>query len=547
MKLTRYTAPSSTQLLHHIFDRPELVSAVRDLTPVALGKLIDHVGLEDAGELVALATLPQLERIFDDDLWRAEQPGIGERFDAQRFALWLGAMLEAGETYCAKRLSELPRDLVTLAVHRLVLVLDIEALAMQASESSEDFEPVEKALEDSLCDEWDEFRLIARDPRAWDTVLAALLTLDRDHSDELREILERCAFMSSQYIEEHGGLYAVLTAEESLEDDVAGERQDRRAASGFVSPADARAFLAGIAVASESELHADARDPMTRAYFRELGPEVQVAQAASSRAKHTSDPAQPQALATQAAHRELMRLLQSAQVLPKAAPHSAARLGHGGSRHVTVLNAGSSDERPSLALERALVELAASARDIAELRKEELSYLANVLISGCSVGGRKLRPVEALEAAIAFTNLGLELEASSLERPDFAALLQRKAADRLFRIGFRALQDEVVQPARDALSTLVERDLGRSTGELQRLQAAVEHGATDLLREELSAAELGCDEALWQGLLALCEVCPALIEAVPHGKHKVEEHARFIAHRTQLQSARELLGKPFEL
>ena len=56
-----------------------------------------------------------------------------------------------------------------------------------------------------------------------------------------------------------------------------------------------------------------------------------------------------------------------------------------------------------------MVELAASARDIAELRKEELSYLANVLISGCSVGGRKLRPVEALEAAIAFTNLGLEL------------------------------------------------------------------------------------------------------------------------------------------
>ena len=48
-----------------------------------LGRVIDHVGLEDAGELVALATTDQLRRIFDDDLWHAPAPGKDETFDGE--------------------------------------------------------------------------------------------------------------------------------------------------------------------------------------------------------------------------------------------------------------------------------------------------------------------------------------------------------------------------------------------------------------------------------------------------------------------------------
>src|SRR5215510_10348172 len=120
--LSRHHVPSGSALLMRIFDRPELLSAVRELPAPVLGKLIDRVGLEDAGELVALASTAQLERMFDDDLWKAANAGDDEAFRPERFALWLRVMQEGGEEFLVRRLCELPQDLVTLAVHRLVFV-----------------------------------------------------------------------------------------------------------------------------------------------------------------------------------------------------------------------------------------------------------------------------------------------------------------------------------------------------------------------------------------------------------------------------------------
>ena len=93
---TRIAKPGSAKLLTRILDQPDLVRSVRELPPQTFGKLIHHIGLEDAGELVALATTDQLRQIFDDDLWRSEKPGRDETFDAERFALWLEVMLEVG-------------------------------------------------------------------------------------------------------------------------------------------------------------------------------------------------------------------------------------------------------------------------------------------------------------------------------------------------------------------------------------------------------------------------------------------------------------------
>src|SRR6476659_6368681 len=104
----------SRALLTRLLDEPGLVRAVQALPPRALLQLIDQVGLEDAGELVALATTDQLERIFDEDLWRSSAPGADERFDPARFALWLEVMLEAGEAFAADTLAGLDEELVAL-------------------------------------------------------------------------------------------------------------------------------------------------------------------------------------------------------------------------------------------------------------------------------------------------------------------------------------------------------------------------------------------------------------------------------------------------
>ena len=287
---------------------------MRELPGAVLGKLIERIGLEDAGELVALATTAQLERVFDDDLWRAERAGGDETFRPERFALWLRVMLDAGEELLVQRLCELPQELLALAVHRLVLVLDMDVLAEQLAPGDEEAEALERALETSLVEEWEEFRLIARDPDVWDDVWGALLSLDRDHHDRLRAILEACCAMSTEYISGQGGLFQVLTAEEMLDSDVAAARDDRRVAEGFISPADARAFLALARRGGGS----DARDPITRAYFRGLAPNEAEAEA-EARTDEAPKPAERRnrdaALATDADVRDLAALLREAEVI----------------------------------------------------------------------------------------------------------------------------------------------------------------------------------------------------------------------------------------
>lgn len=419
--LARYRSPASGRLLAHLLEQPELVSLVRQLPAPALGRLIDTIGLEGSGELVALATTDQLQGVFDADLWRADAPAADEQFDVTRFALWLAVLLEAGEAALVERLCELPLDLVTLGVHRLVLVIDIDAWALTLSEAGEAADLTEKALDSCLYEEWEEFRLMSRDASSWDTVLTALLALDREHHDRLRRILERCAAMSSEYIDDQGGLYEVLTSDEMLESDARAERDDRRAGAGYVSPTDASAFLA---LARDGLAYPEGTDPVTRAYFRELGESTKRPQAPHAAAGASAEATTPVT--------QLMRLID--QVDSEPASDAMPTLGSS-SAALTVADHGD--------LNGALAQLREHHPTVYARRLEELSYLANVLVAAYSDGGRRLRPVEATEATIAITNLalarlaGIMRSRSEPKRLTLAAeILLRVPADRLFRLAW---------------------------------------------------------------------------------------------------------------
>ena len=428
------TRPASTQLLMRILDRPELVAAVRELPAPVLGRLIDRVGLEDAGELVALASSQQLQAVFDQDLWRAAAPGEDEQFRPERFALWLEIMFEGGEDFLIEQLCALPGDLLTLALHRLLLVVDMDALGQRFIEPSEDFQRLERALDAPLFEEWEEFRLLARDPMHWDVVWAALLALDRDHHDLLRAILERCCALSSEYIEEQGGLYEVLTSEEMLEGDVAGEREDRRAAEGFVAPADARSFLE----LARSGEQLETRDPMTRAYFRALASDRSARPAESATRASGTQPALPAADSGR-----LVQLLEDAALVGPTRQQPLAALAAGpaaakkrGKRARVEISQLAAAEKPAPLLQAALGELRLQEAELFSQRMEEIGYLANVLIAGSS--GRRPRPVEAFERAIAVCNTGLE-RALGADRALARAVevLRATPADQLFRRGYR--------------------------------------------------------------------------------------------------------------
>jgi hypothetical protein len=414
--IDRQRVPTSTQLLMQILERPGLVAAVRELPGAVLGKLIDRVGLEDAGELVALASTAQLERVFDDDLWRADRAGGDETFRPERFALWLRIMFEAGEEALVQRLCELPRELVALAMHRLVLVVDLDVLEEQLRPGDEEAQSLEQALESSVFEEWEEFRVIARDPDAWDDAWSALLALDREHHDRLREILETCCEMTLEYISGQGGLFQVLTADEMLESDVAAAREDRRAAEGFISPADARAFLE---LARQGK-GGDERDAITRAYFRGLsGPAA---------APQGEEPGRV-AAASAAGARELEGLLQAAEVI--APPLAALPAMHESKAEPTHVVAP--------LFEQAMKDLRERDPQRFSARVQEVGYLVNVWIAGGAQDGRRPRPTEAMEVVLKTCEAGLRAQLGAGRVPPDQALasLMKTPADTLFRRGLR--------------------------------------------------------------------------------------------------------------
>ena len=437
-KVTTRSRPSTHQILSRIIAAPDVALQVRGLPPAVLGGLIRRIGLEDAGELVAFATTQQLAAIFDEDLWRSDRAGQDETFDADRFVLWLEVLLEAGEQVVARRLAELPVDLVTLALHRQLLVVDMDALIPDMQEGGDEVDQIEKALSDCQFEELDAYRLIARHPDGWDVLWTAILALDRDHHDHLMRILDRCAALSAGDIDQQGGLYQVLTSEEMLAGDVAAEREDRRAEAGHVAPSSAAACLK---LARRLDAAPDVRDPLTRAYFRGFS------------RKPAEVPMEPRGEAAEptGTRQDLMTLLHDMDVEVGAAERDTARMLGAASAGTSSAAAGA-DQTEELALlqaVRALVDRGDAESQAAFVaRSEELAYVANALAAGCSLRGGKLRPLDAVRAAVAACNVGLQLVSRAgrdVADPTQAhvQILLHTTADALFRRAWHHLHQHV--------------------------------------------------------------------------------------------------------
>lgn len=368
MRSDKIARSQTGQLLDVLLNAPDLVRGIRTLPGPAVTALVRRVGLEDGGELIALLSTEQLTELLDDVLWEGEVPGATETFDPHRFAIWLEVMLEAGDGFAADRLAALSEDLVTLAVSRLAFVLDLAEVEAQASEQ-DGGELVEKALDSCLHHEIGDYFLVARYYDGWDALIAALAALDTRHSDLLERILQRCWSAAHEQLDDAGGLYDLLTAEELFEVDAAAEREARRAALGYVSPASARAFLT-LAARRES-IARGKHDPVTRAYFRELDP---------SRASRHRAPGP-------AKQSRIAELVAGAIESPQPSATEPAPSG--------------------VQLRLLLQSLAAKDAARHQSAVEELAYLTNVLVAGGGSRGRPLRPAEAADQAVEVCERGL--------------------------------------------------------------------------------------------------------------------------------------------
>lgn len=495
-KLSKFRAPGPKALLARILDRRDLVTAVRELPPPGLARLIDHVGLEDAGEIVALATTEQLEGVFDEDLWRNERPGEDETFDEERFAVWLEILLEAGEEFTADRLASMPEDFVTMAIHRAALVIDLDELAVEMAERGEyddDRDLTEKALESSLYQEIDNYRLVARQHDGWDALVAVVLALDTNHRSLLERILERCAAMASKYIEDNGGLYEVLSSEDMLDADVAGDREDRRTGQGFVSPSAAKSFLALARMPLDKGGELDA---VTKAYFRDLD--------------RVPKPVRKRTEEGEGLGR-LVAALEEVEVgskEPKRKPRAELE--------------GRPPTSPKAANEPLVRDVLAALQStdpkLYGERLEELAYLVNVLVAGCAFEGRRFRAAEAADAVVAVCSLGLEASRDG-------SLKEAYSLVRAFRLGFHHLHHDVAL----ATATVLERRLAKSARAVRVVKSAIESGKTWTILSVLDGLGDVWDEGTREALAGL-------LDEYPHLSGKLAEDSPFVASKSALRA-----------
>jgi hypothetical protein len=470
-------------LLQRILDTPRLARAVPRLPPELLHRVIDRVGLEDAAALVALATPEQLSRVFDLDLWRPAQPGVDERFDAARFGVWLQVLLEGGAGLAAATIAAMPPEIVAAGLAQHVRVFDEAAVASYVTLDGE-LAGGRRETDDELTGEVGGYRIVERRSDAWDAIVELLTALDEAHPDQFHRLMGLCRARSNVR-PEASGMHDLLDEPEQAMFDLTVDREDRRERRGFVAPAQARAFLEG------------ARRPAPGQASSASG---HIARA-SLRAAAEPDAAEP----------------------GPAAPIEAA--DGVGAVVDALLDAGILDTAP-----RGLLEAAAGAGSrLARLQRAlavvlerdprlyadrtgELGFLANALVSGCSLQARAFTPPEASDAAAAVCNLALETC-----RPDTRdEVLVTHDLVSVFQIGWAALYQRAgLAAARRLVETLTivrcrDRELQLDLDRLRReLAAQIEAGAPWRARTRLEVLA-SLDLTAWAALAGLLDECPVM-------------------------------------
>ena len=379
-------------LLERILNTPNLERVVPQLQPDLLHRVIQTCGLEDCSELVALMTPEQLAHIFDLDLWHAPQPSRDEQFDADRFGLWLEVLLQTGAAVAAQKLAGIAVDLVVAGLAQHMRVFDRASVTPYETLDGELMD-TSRPLEDGLTADVGGFVLVARREDSWEAITEVLMALNTGHPDYFHRVMEGCRSLSSSGFE-MDGLDDLLANSDQAMFDLAADREVRREKQGYVTPAQARAFLQ---MSRQLRPGSDAMppaNPLAQAYFQTINerraadvhsePELL---AAGSEESSVSEE-------TVEAVASVFDVLLEAGVVPQA---PRALLG------------GPAEHAPRLGLIQAHLQFVCDHDEAAfSTRSEELAYLANTLMAGCAIQGRPFTAQEASDAAMSVCNLGLE-------------------------------------------------------------------------------------------------------------------------------------------
>jgi len=517
--LSRREPPDSTQLLQRILETPNLAEVVPRLPPPLLHRVIEKCGLEDCSALVTLATPEQLTGILDLDLWRSEQPGRDDHFDAGRFGVWLEVLAESGAGVAAEKLAAMDSDLVIAGLAQHVRVYDRGAVTPYMTTDGE-LVSTGRSLDDKLGCDIAGYRLVARRSESWDAIVAVLTALDEDHRDRFDDIMRGCRKLSNARFE-LDGLHRLMGDADQVMFDVAFDRERRREQQGFVTPPQARAFLEMSRQVRFDRDTMPSANPVARAYFHGLDDAAQEeGDSARSATRADSEPVPVVESANAAA--AVVDLLREAGIMREAprallggaredAPRRLARI----EAHLGYVG----DRNPAVYLGR----------------NEELAYLANAIVSGCTLQARPFTAQEASDAVVAVCNLGLEnwparWLASAQKRPPDASHVAAEALPEdflidhdliaVFQVGWTVLHRDVCMYAAAGLLVVLSglrSDEDETQAGLHSLFVALtKHSRSGMpwgARDDLDIIAT-LDMPAWAALLGLIDECPVMHAAI---------------------------------
>jgi hypothetical protein len=461
-------APDPSHLIAHILDTPHLAQAVPQLQPEVLHRVIQHCGLEACSDLIALVTPAQLSAVFDLDLWSSRQPGQDEVFDAHRFVVWLEVLAESGAEFAAGKLAAIDAALVIAALAKDMRVFDGAAGVVEHSDR-----------------DVGGYTLVARRGELSETLVTVLTALEADHPEYFHRVMRGCRKLSNS-APEPDGFHDLLEVPEQALFDLAFDRELRREQQGFVTPAQAHAFLQMSRKAVLGDERQVPPNPVAAAYFRAIEwnpPPAPVQDAGASGVAGVAG---------------VIDALVDAGVLvnrPQA------------------LLTGTTEDAPRFADLRRLLDFVRDQDHAAHsARSQELAFLANAIAAGSSVQDRPFTVQEASDGAVAVCNLGLQnMRAAPPE--DF--LVEQDLVS-VFQRGWRVLHVDVCQFAAerliDALNSLqcgdrdIQEDLDKLRVELTRHS---EWGEPWRARQAFEVLAI-LDMPAWAALLGLIAEFPVM-------------------------------------
>jgi hypothetical protein len=488
-------------------DEAGVARTVAQLRPEMLHALIQRRGLDACGELVAAATPEQLTTVLDLDLWRRASTGGSDRFDVERFGEWLEVLVGTGESLAARTVAGLDQGVVIAGLSRYLRVLDPGIFEPTAQSDNEAMD-----LRDVMCAASLEFEVggyvvRARRGDTWDAVVSLLVALEEEHGDYFHAVMQGCRALSNSTPEIDGLDDLLLTPEQHLHD-VNLERAGRLLQQGYVSTADARAFLdLGRRAQVSHSASGNAINPIVAEYFHA------VTEFAASRAP-AGLPEHAHESSSASAARDLLNEAGVIAERPRA-----------------LLDGADSSAQGTLAqLRRLLAHVRETDQDKFLARSQEVAFLANTLMAGCTVQSRAFTAQEASDAAAAICNLGIEYWPGRWPRATSAVLPDSLLIDHdlieAFEAGWSVLHQDVSMFAADRLIAILagvhcDADCTLQLVALRRALAKHRDAHTPWRARDAAEILATLDTTAWIGVLGLLDECPVIpvaLTAVVEGR-----------------------------